>query len=68
MSPFGFTLNCKGNAGKRASATRFSGVGCIQLAVDLLPTLTPDEGLLLLLAGTVTLLACLGFAIWLVVR
>ena len=41
---------------------------CIQIGMDFLPTLTPDEGLLLLLIGTLTLLACLGLAIWVVVR
>jgi hypothetical protein len=32
--------------------------------MDFLNTLTPDEGLVLLCAGILTLLACLGFAIW----
>jgi hypothetical protein len=31
-------------------------------------TLTPDEGVILLLLGLLTLLACLGFAIWFVVN
>jgi hypothetical protein len=30
-------------------------------------TITPDEGVILLLLGLLTLLGCLGFAIWLVV-
>jgi hypothetical protein len=35
--------------------------------MDFLHTLTPDEGVLLLLLGFLTLLACLGFAIWVVI-
>jgi hypothetical protein len=31
-------------------------------------TLTPDEGVILIFLGLLTLLACVGFAIWLVVR
>jgi hypothetical protein len=37
------------------------------MAMDFLHMLTPDEGLVLLLLGLLTLLACLGFAVWLVV-
>ena len=40
---------------------------CIQVVMDFLHTLTPDEGLVLFLLGLLTLLACLGFAVWLVV-
>jgi hypothetical protein len=32
-----------------------------------LSALTPDEGLLLLVLGCITLLACLGLGIWLAV-
>jgi hypothetical protein len=35
--------------------------------MHLFEALTPDEGLMLLLIGFVTLLACVGVAIWLVV-
>jgi cytochrome P450 len=35
--------------------------------MDFLNSLTPDEGVLLLVAGFITLLASLGFAIWLMV-
>jgi type II secretory pathway component PulM len=40
---------------------------CIQLVVAFLDTLTPDEGLILLALGIVSILVCLGFAIWLVI-
>ena len=42
------------------------GIG-IQLVMQFPNTLTPDEGVILLLLGLLTLLACLGFAIWVVV-
>lgn len=57
-----------GTLAKEAVQQVFRRRICIQIVVDFLPSLTPDEGLLLLLIGTLTLLACLGLAIWLVVR
>lgn len=39
----------------------------IQAYMEFPRTLTPDEGVILLFLGLLTLLSCLGFAIWLVV-
>jgi hypothetical protein len=39
----------------------------IKMVMQFPSTLTPDEGLILLFLGLLTLLACLGFAVWLVV-
>ena len=50
-------------AGQHVFRTRDS----IQGFMEFPRTLTPDEGVILLFLGLLTLLACLGFAIWLVV-
>jgi hypothetical protein len=53
--------------GDEAGQDVFRPFNRIQRGVDFLQTLTPDEGVVLLLVGVLTLLACLGFAIWIVI-
>ena len=40
----------------------------IKIVMQFLDTITPDEGLVLLLVGFLTLLACLGVTIWVLVN
>ena len=40
----------------------------IQVGMDFLQTLTPDEGVLLLAIGALTLLAFVGLVVWVLVR
>ncbi len=61
----GFTFTA--GLAQKAARQVFWPISRIQLVMDFLSTLTPDEGVLLLLLGLVTLLASLGFALWLVI-